>query len=80
MISMQMLFDPDARVWIDFPAISEHRHNFNYSLNFADGHSVMWRHMDRRTKAVHHNGTEQAGNRDLERLADAAATRRDLRE
>ena len=64
--------DPTARVWNDFPAISAHRHNFSYGLDFADGHSEIWRHRDPRTLQVSHNKTEQAGNIDLERLARAS--------
>jgi hypothetical protein len=33
------LTDPAAHTWFDFPAISQHRHNFNFALNFADGQS-----------------------------------------
>jgi prepilin-type N-terminal cleavage/methylation domain-containing protein len=68
--------DPDARLWVDFPAISEHRHAFSYALNFADGHSEIWRHQDPRTPAVKANRTEQAHNLDLERLARATVTAR----
>jgi prepilin-type N-terminal cleavage/methylation domain-containing protein len=68
--------DPDARLWVDFPAISDHRHAFSYALNFADGHSEVWRHQDTRTPAVTVNRTEQAHNLDLERLARATVTLR----
>jgi prepilin-type N-terminal cleavage/methylation domain-containing protein len=64
--------DPDARVWIDFPAISGHRHNFSFALNFADGHSEVWRHRDPDTFKVRGNKTEQSGNTDLRRLARAS--------
>jgi hypothetical protein len=66
--------DPTARMWVDFPAISEHRHGFNFALNFADGHSEVWRHSDSRTMRVSHPNTEQAGNPDLQRLARASAS------
>ncbi|HVV73950.1 MAG TPA: prepilin-type N-terminal cleavage/methylation domain-containing protein, partial [Verrucomicrobiae bacterium] len=29
--------DPNAAVWFDFPAISSHRHDYSFALNFADG-------------------------------------------
>jgi prepilin-type N-terminal cleavage/methylation domain-containing protein len=68
------LTDPTAHMWIDFPAVSEHRHNFSYGLNFADGHSEIWRHSDPRTLQVSINKTEQSGNADLARLARASTT------
>jgi prepilin-type N-terminal cleavage/methylation domain-containing protein len=64
--------DPDARVWMDFPAISASRHNFTFGLNFADGHSEAWHHRDPRTMIVSANRTEQSGNPDLQRLAAAS--------
>jgi len=64
--------DPAAKVWIDFPALSEHRHRFRYGLNFADGHSEIWRNRDTRTLRVSANQTEQSDNPDLERLAGAS--------
>jgi hypothetical protein len=66
--------DPTARIWIDFPATSAHRHNFSFGLNFADGHSEIWRHRDSRTRKLNQN--EQTNNPDLERLAHASATKR----
>jgi prepilin-type N-terminal cleavage/methylation domain-containing protein len=65
--------DPTARVWIDFPAISAHRHSFSYGINFADGHSEVWRIRDPRSRSVGQNQTEQANNSDLERLARASS-------
>jgi len=64
--------DPDARRWIDFPAISAARHNFCFGLNFADGHAEIWRYRDPRTFRVKGNNTEQSGNLDLQRLAAAS--------
>jgi type II secretory pathway pseudopilin PulG len=64
--------DPTGHMWIDFPAVSEHRHNFSFGLNFADGHSEVWRHNDPRTQLVSVNRTEQSGNSDLARLAAAS--------
>ena len=66
--------DPTAHVWIDLPANSEHRHNYSYAINFADGHSEIWRYRDPRSKLIAHAKTEQPGNHDLERLAEASAT------
>jgi len=65
--------DPTGRIWLDFPAISAHRHNYSFALNFADGHSEIWRHHDPRTLRVKTNGAEQPGNTDLARLAMASA-------
>jgi prepilin-type N-terminal cleavage/methylation domain-containing protein len=64
--------DPAAHEWIDFPAISAHRHGFSFGLDFADGHSEIWRHSDQRTLLVTLNHTGQAKNPDLERLARAS--------
>ena len=61
--------DPGGAVWLDFPAISNHRHDYSFALNFADGHSEVWRHEDPRTLLVNTNGQDQIGNLDLERLA-----------
>jgi prepilin-type N-terminal cleavage/methylation domain-containing protein len=66
--------DPTARIWMDFPTTSAHRHNGTYVLNFADGHSSAWRLNDQRTFQVCLNKTEQPGNTDLARLARATAT------
>ncbi len=66
--------DPTGLVWFDFPATSAYRHNFSYGLNFADGHSEIWRDRDPRTFLVSSNRTEQFGNLDLARLARATTT------
>lgn len=66
--------DPTANIWFDFPATSEHRHNFSYVLDFADGHSEIWRLRDSASFAVAQNVTEQSGNMDLQRLAAASTT------
>lgn len=68
--------DPTGGLWIDFPAISSHRHSFSFALNFADGHSEVWRHLDRRTLAVKEHQSEQYGNADLGRLGRAATVRK----
>jgi prepilin-type N-terminal cleavage/methylation domain-containing protein len=66
--------DPTGKIWFDFPANSAHRHNYSFALSFADGHSEVWRHHDKRTWQVTMNKTEQPGNVDLARLANATAT------
>lgn len=63
--------DPSGHMWFDFPAVSEQRHNFSYSLCFADGHSEVWRFSDQRSLSVSSNNVEQSGNMDLARLAHA---------
>ena len=70
----RFITDPTARVWMDFPANSLSRHNGTYVLNFADGHSSVWRLNDPKTFQVCLSKTEQPGNTDLARLARAAAT------
>jgi prepilin-type N-terminal cleavage/methylation domain-containing protein len=66
--------DPTGQIWVDFPAISSHRHDMTYVLNFADGHSSAWQYKDPRTFNVSLNKTEQPGNTDLARLARATAS------
>lgn len=68
--------DPDGRLWVDFPAISSGRHNYSYGLNFADGHSDVWRHEDARTFCVTTNRTESFGNKDLQKLANASTVKK----
>ncbi len=68
--------DPAGRLWVDFPAISAARHNYSFGLNFADGHSDAWRHEDPRTLRVAANRTEQYGNTDLKRLANASTVKK----
>lgn len=68
--------DPTARVWVDFPANSARRHKFSYCLNFADGHSEVWKYRDSRTRLLAKNKEEQAGNGDLKRLAEASTSKR----
>lgn len=63
--------DPTGHTWFDFPALSQHRHNFNFTLNFGDGHSETWRPRDPRTVQVSAPETDQFGNLDLDRLARA---------
>jgi len=61
--------DPAARVWYDLPAISAHRHDYSFGVQFSDGHPEIWKMRDSRSREVAQAGTEQANNRDLERLA-----------
>jgi prepilin-type N-terminal cleavage/methylation domain-containing protein len=68
--------DPLGQIWFDWPAISAARHNYSYVLNFADGHSAIWRIRDPRSLQVSVTKTEQPGNQDLVRLAGATATRK----
>lgn len=64
--------DPLAQTWVDFPASSAHRHNYSFALDFADGHSEIWRQNDPRTYRVTVNRTDQNGSPDLEKLARAS--------
>jgi prepilin-type N-terminal cleavage/methylation domain-containing protein/prepilin-type processing-associated H-X9-DG protein len=64
--------DPAGQTWFDFPAISEHRHNFSFTLSFADGHSEIWHPSDPRTVQISAPETDQFGNKDLARLAAAS--------
>jgi type II secretory pathway pseudopilin PulG len=66
--------DPTAHVWFRFPAISAHRHNYSYVLDFADGHSEIWRLRDPLSYEVTQTETEGTGNTDLQRLANATST------
>jgi prepilin-type N-terminal cleavage/methylation domain-containing protein len=70
----QFRTDPTGGVWYDFPAMSTHRHNFSYTLNFADGHSANWRITDPLSYQVALHETDQrSGNADLARLARASS-------
>jgi len=66
--------DPLAQKWIDFPANSEHRHDYSFVLNFADYHSENWYYHDPTAGKLSHNQTEQSGNYDLNRLARASVS------
>ncbi len=66
--------DPTAQVWIDLPAMSLHRHDWSFTLNFADGHSSFWRVTDPHSFQVTLAQTEQPGNVDLAHLARATTT------
>ena len=64
-----------SQTWYDFPAISAHRHGWRFGLNFADGHSEIWRIADARTRLVSGNRDSEhgTGNSDLARLGRASA-------
>jgi prepilin-type N-terminal cleavage/methylation domain-containing protein len=68
--------DPTAQIWIDLPAMSAHRHDWYFDLNFGDGHSSAWQLKDPHTFQVKLAQTEQPGNTDLARLASATATKK----
>ncbi len=68
--------DPTHRIWFDLPAMSAHRHAYSYPLAFADGHSEVWRLTDPSTFAICKTQTEQNGNLDLFRLANATTAPR----
>jgi prepilin-type N-terminal cleavage/methylation domain-containing protein/prepilin-type processing-associated H-X9-DG protein len=65
------LTDPSGHTWFDFPAVSQHRHDFSFTISFADGHSEVWRYSDPRSLQVMARETDQFGNSDLARLARA---------
>jgi prepilin-type N-terminal cleavage/methylation domain-containing protein len=68
--------DPTGKIWFDFPAISPRRHDYSFALSFADGSSMIWHYRDQRTLQVSVNKTEQPGNVDLARLAQATAVKK----
>jgi prepilin-type N-terminal cleavage/methylation domain-containing protein len=70
------LTDPTGQIWFSFPASSDHRHNYSYTLSFGDGHSEIWRLTDSRSTQVNRKETEQPGNTDIARLARATTTRK----
>lgn len=62
-----------SAIWYDFPALSEHRHGWGFGLNFADGHSEMFKLLDPRSRNVSANRHSDPGNRDLARLGKLSA-------
>ncbi|HVV00675.1 MAG TPA: prepilin-type N-terminal cleavage/methylation domain-containing protein [Verrucomicrobiae bacterium] len=71
--------DPAARVWYDYPAISDHRHAFSYGLNFADGHAEDWRIHDSQSAQISQSAATspiQPHNTDLANLAAASTLRK----
>ncbi|HVM50628.1 MAG TPA: type II secretion system protein [Candidatus Acidoferrum sp.] len=66
--------DPTGMIWFDFPANSAHRHNYSFTLTFADAHAEVWHYRDPHSMQVSMSKTEQPGNADLARLANAAVT------
>ena len=70
--------DPTGRLWYDFPAISAHRHNFTYTLAFADGHGETHRWLSAKTsipvKFNYFNTTlDPSGRADYQWLLSRAA-------
>jgi prepilin-type N-terminal cleavage/methylation domain-containing protein len=55
-------------IWYDFPANTSYRHGSSFGLNFADGHSELFRILDSQTLQVSANRTSQPGNRDMAKL------------
>jgi prepilin-type N-terminal cleavage/methylation domain-containing protein len=73
--------DPTGNVWKDLPAISGGRHDYAYTLSFADGACSFWRLSDPNTLAIpgtlasrgkKTEGIEAFGNKDLIKLSKAA--------
>jgi prepilin-type N-terminal cleavage/methylation domain-containing protein len=62
-----------SQMWYDFPANTDYRHGNSFALNFADGHSELFRFIDPRSRAVSANRTSQPGNVDLAKLGRLAA-------
>ena len=70
------VIDPSARTWHDYPAISDHRHDYSFGLNFADGHAEIWRCRDSRSREFAPSRANQPTNTDLKQLAEGATLRK----
>jgi prepilin-type N-terminal cleavage/methylation domain-containing protein len=74
--------DPGGHVWFDIPAMSAHRHNYSFTMVFADSHSEIWRFIDSTSFQVADQrppgqGVMEAGNSpDLQRFSRATSTPR----
>ncbi len=68
--------DPTGGIWFELPALAAHRHSSSFPLNFADGHSEVWRPRDSRTLQLARVNGESSGNIDLARLANASTTKK----
>ncbi len=68
--------DPGEPVWYNFPSVSRNRHLYSASWTFADGHALVFQFRDPRTAQVSVQQTDQSGNPDLAKLAEAATVRR----
>jgi prepilin-type N-terminal cleavage/methylation domain-containing protein len=66
--------DPNGGVWLDFPAMSTRRHNYAYTLLYADGRAEAVRYSDPRSTQLTGKHTDSYGNVDLLRLSHAATT------
>jgi hypothetical protein len=71
--------DPTGHVWFELPAMSAHRHNFSFSMIFADSHSEVWRYNDPASFRVPEtwsgsHAAESSNNRDLVALAKATTS------
>lgn len=74
------VFDPTgSQVPTRLPAASAKRHNFGFSISFADGHSEIWRfgrESNPMTLTSSKPGDPFQGNKDLQRLGSVTATLR----
>jgi len=73
--------DPNGHVWFDIPAMSAHRHNYSFTLVFADSHSEIWRFMDSTSYSLAQRSpgqgvTEAGSSPDLLRFSRATSTPR----
>jgi prepilin-type processing-associated H-X9-DG protein len=71
-------FDPSVQQYEGHaPAVSQARHNFGYSINFADGHSEIWNFRDPQSAVTMMDAgvtTPISGDADFQRLSAATAT------
>jgi prepilin-type N-terminal cleavage/methylation domain-containing protein len=73
------LTDPSGHVWFDIPAMSAHRHNYSFTLVFADSHSEIWRFIDSTSFSLAQRPSgqgamEASGSPDLARFSRATST------
>ncbi len=73
------LTDPSGHVWFDIPAMSAHRHNYSFTLVFADSHSEIWRFIDPSSFSLAQRtpgsqATEAGSSPDLARFSRATST------
>jgi Tfp pilus assembly protein PilE len=73
------LADPAGHVWFDIPAMSAHRHNYSFTLVFADSHSEIWRFIDPTSfglaqRPPGQGATDASGSPDLQRFSRATST------
>lgn len=69
-------FDPEGKLYLKrLPAASAQRHNFGFSLNFADGRSEIWRLSAPTAKMLSSGNSQPSGavNKDFEKLGQATA-------